>query len=38
MGIYTRVALQTTVIGWAATCDEQTDGHSTVLIRGPRNK
>ena len=26
MGIYTRVALQT-VMGWAATCNEQTDGH-----------
>ena len=30
MGIYTRVALQTTVIGWAATCDEQTDGHRAI--------
>jgi len=24
MGVYTRAALQTTVLGWAATCDEQT--------------
>jgi len=30
MGIYTRVALQMTVIGWAATCDEQTDGHRAI--------
>jgi len=27
MGIYMRMALLTIVIGWAATCDEQTDGH-----------
>ena len=30
MGIYTRVALQTTVICWAATCDEQADGHRAI--------
>ena len=31
MGIYTRVALQTTVMGWAATCDEQTDRHRATV-------
>ena len=29
-GIYMHVALQTTVMGWAATCDEQTDRHRAI--------
>ena len=31
MGTYTRAALQTTVMGWAAPCDEQMDRHRATM-------